>query len=165
MYYICVDPGKMTGLALIQKENKEEPVLLEATELAQFPACDWVEEKMLEHPHSKVICEDFIISERTARMSTKDTRFSLEIIGFIRILCKRSKIPLVLQTPANMKSFFGDWSLHDFGMWSKGGEGHKRDATRHGVYYMLTSGVWNPPMEHKADKGDYWILRKNHAID
>jgi hypothetical protein len=97
-------------------------------------------------------------------MSTKDTRFSLEIIGFTRILCKRHNIPFVLQTPKDMKTFFGSWSLHDFNMWAKGGEGHKRDALRHGVYYLLKLGMWDPPMVHTT-QGDYHILRKKYDFD
>ena len=162
MKYVCIDPGKLTGLALIEYTQGEEPVLAEALELKQFDACDWIEDAMTNS--TRVICEDFIISGRTAKMSTMDTRFSLEIIGFTRVMCKRKKIPLVLQTPKDMKTFFGSWSLHDFGLWAKGGEGHKRDATRHGVFYMLKSGIWDAPMEHTA-QGDYSTLRKKYDFD
>ena len=165
MKYVCIDPGKLTGLALLSSENGEQPIIEEALELSQFEACAWIKEQLEVHSGNvKVICEDFIISERTAKKSTKDTRFSLEIIGYTRVLCKNAKIPFVLQTPATMKTFFGDWSLRDFNLWSKGGEGHKRDSLRHGTYFLLVSGIWNPPMEHTS-KGDYATLRKNYAID
>ena len=33
MKYVCIDPGKLTGLALLSSENGEQPIIEEALEL------------------------------------------------------------------------------------------------------------------------------------
>ena len=157
MKLLCCDPGKLSGLSILELEdNKVE--ILETTELEQYDTCEWILDRF--DSIDKVVCEDFIISPRTGKMKTSDTRFSLEIIGFIRYLCVKNKKPLILQTPAHMKSFFANWSLRDFGLWSKGGEGHKRDSIRHGVVYLLGNNKWNPG-NIEPTKGDYENLKEH----
>ena len=158
MKLICVDPGKISGLALIDFSTGT-PNIIEAVELSQQDACIWIRDKIESEGTSKVVCEDFIISNRTAKMKTSDTRHSLEIIGMIRYFCLLNKTPLILQTPVHMKKFFSGWSLKDFGLWVKGGAGHKRDALRHGVVYLLSTNRWDP-QDVSASKGDYSILKE-----
>ena len=161
MFALCLDPGKLTGVCFFEQDEGNDPAIIDSLELNQKDTYQYIEKIFTDYKNKelKVICEDFIISQRTAQMKTSDTRFSLEIIGAVRYFCLKHKKPLVLQTPATMKKFFHTWSLKDFNMWTKGGEGHKRDAARHGVFYLLQSGKWDPPMNHTA-KGDYENLER-----
>lgn len=157
MLVMCIDPGKASGLAILELDN-DNVSIIDSLELSQQKACQWIVDNISKV--DKVVCEDFIISARTAKMKTSDTRYSLEIIGLIRYYCIINKRPLILQTPVKMKTFFSGWSLRDFNLWSKSGEGHKRDAIRHGVLYLLDSNKWSP-QNISPSRGDYQTLKEN----
>ena len=90
-------------------------------------------------PVDVLICEDFFITQHTAKKS-QDGKVSIELIGVSRFLSTCYRIPFVIQPPSDAKHFADDRKLKAMGMWTKGLD-HPRDATRHMLLYLAKNGL------------------------
>lgn len=87
-----------------------------------------------------VVCESFVITARTARLSAAP--WSLELIGCIKRACYLAGKELVMQAPSTAKRVASDEHLRNYGWWTPGSD-HARDASRHLMYYLLVEKVIN----------------------
>lgn len=124
---LAIDPGLATGLAKWwgpsgEFESSIEPYPLIETRLEQLiPFMD------------AVACETFTISARTAQLTRQNE--PIELIGVVKYLCRKRKIPLIMQSPSDAKSFVPNARLKTLG-WYKPGAGHDNDAARHLLLYF-----------------------------
>lgn len=146
-YILAVDPGKVSGVALISLETGSEPVLEWSGEVEQVDFSVPLRE-FLWAPEIKnnldVVCERFIINAQTVRNS--QSPFSLEQIGILKqclIDAKRSTDEIIFQSPADAKALFPNQALKTLNCWHKGGEGHALDAIRHALLRAVKLG-WKP---------------------
>jgi hypothetical protein len=130
---IAIDPGELTGFVVVDTETAE---VYFSGELSEFETCELVESLLEEDPETSIVMEKFTINATTHKKSAQPT--ALYLIGAVRYLYRKStgRI-LVLQTPADAKSFSTNDKLKAVGFWHKGGEGHANDAFRHALVYMV----------------------------
>lgn len=150
-YLLCLDPGKASGVALLdttglQTDNTDDVTIVESGELAPAELNTWLMRQFARAVEDKAaleaVCEDFIITTQTGKNSAAP--WSLKKIGVLEFLCEMYGVPLTLQTPAAAKSFVSNQRLRNLGLWHKGGAGHANDALRHGALYLVNKRGWNP---------------------
>src|SRR5581483_3233548 len=92
-----------------------------------------------------VVCEDFVISERTIKTSTAGWRrgMELEFIGVVRYWCRVRSVEFVLQDAGDAKRFATDEKLKAGGLWTPGVD-HPRDATRHLLLALVNRRLIDP---------------------
>jgi hypothetical protein len=146
-YILAVDPGKVTGIALISLESGSEPVLEWSGEFTQEEYAKPIRETLWA-PEIKqtleVVCERFTINAQTVKNS--QAPYSLEQIGILKqclIDAGRSAEGIIFQSPADAKSIFPNEALKHLGYWHRGGAGHALDAIRHALLRAVKSG-WKP---------------------
>lgn len=142
-YLLCIDPGRVTGLALYQADQGGNVVQVWSAEGEFVEACDKINETLAEYgPRCRVLYEKYIITIQTAKKSPQP--WSLEVIGVAKWLAARYKAESVVsQTSSKAKMFCPNSRLRDLGFWHRGGD-HGRDALRHGVTHLVECG-WRHP--------------------
>ena len=152
-YVLAVDPGKMTGLALVRADASQPlPVVEWSTELLQGEYAApirrtldwWLKRDTNEDFVFEVVCERFTINAQTAKNSAAP--YSLEQIGILKQLCMDYSFPvekIAFQSPADAKKMFENKTLQALGTWHRGGAGHANDAIRHGLLRLVRVG-WKP---------------------
>lgn len=141
---LVVDPGKATGIALLECVGNDVSIVW-SRETDFMETGNLINATLLEHkdvPDFVVVCEAFIITPKTGQNS--QAPWSLELIGVTRWLCGAYGVDrLVLQNSQRAKEFCPNPRLRNLGMWHRGGAGHARDALRHAVLYLVGQG-WRP---------------------
>lgn len=135
-YLLAIDPGKMTGFALIDVTIPDDPWVVSAEELTVEEFYAKIEELFLTNLYNnvEVVIEDFKITKRTADLT--DAPWSLNLIGVTQYFCWKYKRVLTLQLPAR-KPFASNDRLRLVNFWHVGGAGHANDALRHGMIYIV----------------------------
>jgi hypothetical protein len=147
-YILAIDPGKVTGVALLRRDpDSVDPILEGSWELEQteFGAAirEIIWNPVIRH-NLDIVCERFVINAQTVRNS--QAPYSLEIIGMLK-LCMIDNHRLVddiyFQAPANAMAMFSNEKLKKLGYWHRGGAGHALDAIRHALLRAVNTG-WKP---------------------
>lgn len=130
---IAIDPGELSGWAVVDTETGD---VLESAELTEFEVGTRVEWYLNRYPSAQIVMEKFTITPETGKKSQQPT--ALYIIGSVRYLYYKYTGNIVpLQTPADAKSFSTNEKLKAVGLWHVGGEGHAKDALRHALLWMV----------------------------
>lgn len=137
-FLLLVDPGKVSGVALVQPGAEQEIVW--SGEYDFMETCNLVNKvAQVYGPRLRIVCESFTITPMTAKNSVAP--WSLELIGVIKYLAGAYHVEqLVFQTPQKAKNFCPNPRLKAVGFWHRGGDGHARDALRHGVTHLVDCG-------------------------
>lgn len=143
---IAFDPGKTTGFATGEIENK---LMLVQTAQAQLSHED-LYNFLNNYEPTYIICErfDFRMEARTGL-----ELISRELIGIIELyVSQHEKCTLVMQTPAQAKGFWTDKKLLAGHLYRKAND-HANDAARHLMYwYKFGSGhQYGVDFKHKND--------------
>ena len=148
MIVVGVDPGKASGIAVIEwDEQSDVPQVLYSLETDPESYADEIEtalKHMNQYERLFVACESFTINAQTVRNS--QAPWSLENIGILKHLCRRAGYPvdqIAFQPPVNAKNMFPNEKLKKLGTWHRGGEGHANDAIRHALLRLVKAG-WTP---------------------
>lgn len=147
-YFLSVDPGKATGVALFSREDKEEPILISSFEAQPEEFAEVVRNIFIDldrdYSGLQVICEKFTINAQTVRNS--QAPYSLEQIGVLKQIMQDFGVDresIIWQMPVDAKRMFPNEALKTLEYWHKGGEGHANDAIRHALLRVVKSG-WIP---------------------
>ena len=149
MYVLSVDPGKMSGVCLLEWSGSEDdlPVVkfsVEVDDAGYASPIDIALHQWRAYDSFMVVCERFTITAQTVRNS--QAPYSLEQIGILKHMCRTSGYApedITFQAPVDAKTMFTNESLKKIGTWHKGGEGHANDAIRHALLKLVKSG-WKP---------------------
>lgn len=139
--FLAIDPGKTTGMALWVPGDLPVPVSAEygvedaIKHTLAVLTCN--ERAAHRHYRPEVVIEDFVISERTIK-SSRQTE-PLDILGWVKIECRRRNIPLTLQSAAQAKSFATAAKLKKLGWYHPTKGGHANDALRHLLVYLVNN--------------------------
>jgi len=127
-----VDPGKTTGLALIEVENKRMK-LLETRASKDSLALDWLE---LLQAADLLAVESFQLRPNEARTGTFDwsNMIAPQVIGSIQTLAKMNGKEVVMQSPSTKPMGYA-WSGQKYVAKKKGM--HQQDALAHATYYAV----------------------------
>lgn len=136
---LSVDPGKLTGIALVESAG---PTVLASSEVEildlEAALMALLEQAGLDRGLLPVI-EKFTITIDTAKNS--QAPWSLEAIGITRNTVWRERSQeLVMQLPSEAKNLMTNPRLRALGCWHRGGEGHANDAIRHALYALHRRG-------------------------
>jgi len=146
-YVLSLDPGKLTGVALLRIEPGSDPVLENSWELEQHEVAKIVREVIWDptiKENIDIACERFVINAQTVRNS--QAPYSLEVIGILKQCLfdiGKSGDDIYFQSPANAMAMFTNEKLKKLGYWHRGGAGHALDAIRHALLRAVNSG-WKP---------------------
>lgn len=133
-YLLTVDPGLLTGVALIDTSTPGEAIQQQSHELDIVDFEDWLEETLYaRRGQVQVVVENYIISESTAKKTAQP--WSLREIGVVAFLCRRSENKMLLQVPSDITELTSD-DLRTAGFWHKSSKDHGRDALKHAVVYL-----------------------------
>lgn len=132
MKILAIDGGLLTGVVWDSPIDGEK---IGHDEIGFPEIYDFVEEKIMLGYIDTVVCENFIISARTLKVS-RGENWTLKIIGAVEHMCLKWDIDLFLYTPAQLKTFITDEKLKQYNLWLKG-EGHSRDACRAYLYHKF----------------------------
>lgn len=131
---LAVDPGKMTGWALMQPDG--------TVTFGQDPFGDflvrmdrWGEKLARAGILGEFVVERFTIMKSTAEKSRTDVNWSIETIGVARLHYFKNRHRLTLQGASDGKRFGTDTKLKAMGWWTAGAD-HAQDAGRHLCLYL-----------------------------
>ncbi len=139
MYVLGIDPGKSTGLALIQVDGKT--ILPVVTEVSRdLTTSDYAH--LLERADILVV-ENFRVRPNKARQGSFDwdPMVTTQVIGALQLQARQKNKILVLQEPAVKPVGYG-WSNMKYQVGRKGM--HWQDALAHAVYYAVKNLAANP---------------------
>lgn len=146
---LAIDWGKAVGMALWEDGQHEAWVSdwdLALDELVPAfvygsPAPPSTRERRVD----LVVCEAFIISERTTKSASDGWKRGRELmfIGATEFMCRQTGVEFVTQTPADAKSFATDEKLRRMGWWTAGKD-HSRDASRHMLLALTKRKLIDP---------------------
>lgn len=134
---VAVDPGKTTGVKWINPDDSTSLGGAQVDVEDFFQLMTGVVESWTSAGHEvQLVSESFLITVNTAKNS--QAGWSLELIGVMKYLAWRYKLPeLKQQTPQVAKKFSSDPKLKQVDWYTKG-KGHENDAARHLMTYCAT---------------------------
>ena len=134
-----VDPGKTTGLSLIEVIEKKITLKM-VRESRDETAVDWLD---LLQEADVVVLEDFLVRPKNARTGSFDWNDMVapRVIGAVTALSQVLHKKLVKQQPS-IKPIGFAWSNQRYVKGKKGT--HVQDATAHAVYYAVRILKANP---------------------
>lgn len=134
-FLLGIDPGLATGVAYINYTDADNPQVEWSDEKSVEQFHEFIEIFLSQHKDiCSVVIEDYIITERTAKLSQQP--WSLRLIGVVAYLCWKYNIPLTLQKPRD-KEFADNKKLQRIKFWHVGGEGHANDAFKHCLVWLV----------------------------
>lgn len=134
MKILSLDPGLMTGVSVVDWDNKDKPTKIETCELDIKNFYDRIED--LVKSSDVVVMENFIVSVASAKKDFQP--YSLHLIGVVGFLCYQNGKKLVMQDPLD-REFTPNEVIKELKLWHRGGAGHANQASRHAFYYMAMS--------------------------
>lgn len=152
---LAVDPGKATGIALLERDINAGTVdILETAELHVLSDDEtdgdhlrslilgWRTARQPDEYPTRIVIERFTITPGTGKKS-QEAKSALETIGAVKWFCVQAGYPLEAiewQAPGDAKEAFPNEKLKRLGLWHRGGAGHALDALRHAALYLVTTG-------------------------
>lgn len=131
---LAIDPGLTTGWAQITYSDDDPGHLLDGGEIrdknSSVAVGAWFD---------RFEAQDLVVMEGWEYRKNKfsvDANLACGPIGVVRWLCYVKGIDLVIARPID-RSVVTDEMLRANGDWYSGGRGHAREATRHGIAYLL----------------------------
>lgn len=133
---LAIDPGYTTGIAWFDGET------MDGQELVLEGAAVFLYHLITRGKPAVVVCETFRITAATAKNT--QAPWSLELIGAVRLACELAGVPLKMQAPGEAKGFATDDKLQALGWYNSTKGGHRNDATRHLLVWLVNNGWWDP---------------------
>ncbi len=136
MRILGVDPGKKTGLAIIEATKYESCKFVWATVSDDPTGYDYTE---LIESVDVIVVENFRVRPGKARQGAFDwdPMIASQVIGALQLLGRQLKKPLHLQD-ASLKPMGYGWSNQKYVAGKKGT--HSQDALAHAVYWAVKNG-------------------------
>lgn len=134
-YLLGIDPGKATGVCLIDLTDSVNPKPVWSYEWSVNEFYTMIEPVIAtDGVELFIACEDFRITAATAKLT--EAPWSLNLIGVVQFLGLKYNRKVSLQLPSE-KPFATNDRLRMVGFWHKGGEGHANDAYRHAMIWLV----------------------------
>lgn len=134
-----MDPGETTGYAVFQANGANAPTLLEAGQLntkTVESGHDSLSDAFTRIKPDHVVFENYLVYSWKAQEHSFNELVTPQIISVIKLQCKSQGIKYDMQMAGQAKGFVDNDKLRAWGLWHRG-QKHARDATRHGVYWLL----------------------------
>lgn len=141
-YILGVDPGKKTGVALLDLLTEQ---MIDGWEVLDDKLGFLLEETIAERtPNLVVVSEAFVININTIKNT--QAPWSLEGQGVARYLCRKYGVGFAVQAQSSAKRFATNERLHSLG-WYVPGKGHLADAQRQILLYITKHGWWHRALD------------------
>lgn len=134
MITIAIDPGLVTGTAIMATGEWAHPINEEITGRSNF--YEWLTAKFSWYSGEEleVVIETFEITRKTGMLTAQYD--ALYIIGATEFLCAADHRHLFMQSPA-LKAFGSNNKLKALGWYAPSTGGHANDANRHLLRHMV----------------------------
>jgi hypothetical protein len=139
-FVLSVDPGLLTGIALIEVADGL-PLVARSAEVKVLD----VEATLMEYLRYVdgrkflPVIEKFTITTKTAQNT--QAPWSLEVIGITRnTIWRECALDLVMQKPDEVMDLMTNPRLRAVECWHRGGAGHANDAIRHAMFALYRRG-------------------------
>lgn len=137
---LAVDPGTSVGFCTVDTASPTKLVLY-----GQIPPSELVKwmGPVLGPIFTEVVCEKFIIGNRTRRVKAGDIQDTLDVEGWLRLECERRGVWFTTQRNGDTLAFSTDEKLKALGWWDLGqarGNRDVRSAARHMLKYLVDHG-------------------------
>lgn len=129
---IAADPGKITGYAFWNGGLD----LLESGQMPLFDFLQMADGRITLVSRPTIVCERFTVTQRTVTKAG-DAHWAMQGIGVLQYFAFARGCDFVLQSPAEAKSFATDDKLKAIGWYKHTTGGHRNDATRHLLTYLV----------------------------
>jgi hypothetical protein len=134
--FLSIDPGTVhCGLALFHDEHCDW-----AQEYTPSDLLSVVEKALEDCAVSEIVCEEFRLYPKAASMLAYDDLRTVEVIGVLRWLCSRAKVPFILQPASIKRATTAMVKRRAIELASHGAGEHARDAELHGFYRIWRGG-------------------------
>lgn len=135
MIVLAVDPGKVTGWATWSDGD------FNAGQLGRADFLRWADELVPMYAvwDLHVVVEDFRITQQTLTKG-REAHWAMGQIGCLEWWCEKYEVPFTKQTPADAKRFVDDRKLRRVGWFESTPGGHRNDACRHLLLYLVKHG-------------------------
>lgn len=138
------DPGLASGVAVLHWTPEHGLQKIDSFECTLPEVGDAAEQFLREFKpeEAEVVSERFVITAKTAELGSPD--WSLKVNGMLEWLVWRhwglvGEQTIAYQMAGDAKGLVPNPILKLAGIWHVGGEGHARDALRHGLYRYATA--------------------------
>lgn len=137
-YLISTDPGKATGVCIIDVSERSNYKVVESHELDRTSYYKFMDETLEKYKKEGanviLLAEAFVIDEETIKLTRQN--WSSELIGVLDYWAYRYGFPMFQQLRTK-KAFGTNERLRLAGFWHVGGEGHANDAFRHAMAWLV----------------------------
>jgi hypothetical protein len=141
---LSVDPGTSVGFCVVQTD--EPTKLVSQGQLTPTAFVDWMRPVLL-GAVNEVVCEKFIIGQRTLKSQGQGVQDALDVEGWLRLECFSRRVPFTTQRNGDTLAFSTDEKLKSLGWWDLGRTRSNRDvrsACRHMLKYLVDHRYLNP---------------------
>lgn len=142
MIVLALDPGKSTGVAVIEypEEEKPNPLSLEKPSEMLLLSTEkhlWygIDDLIQEYEPDIIIYESFRLYKHKSKQKINSEMPTSKVIGVIAYLTELHNIPNYRQSANVGKGFYDDKKLKMLDMYDLGSP-HKRDSLRHALHYV-----------------------------
>lgn len=150
---LCIDPGATTGIAELVVPTIGPAILRNSCEIPGTPAA--LAQQFLDWHRSCGLTDlrytQLIVIETWEYRHNQptDARMACEPIGMVKMLAFIHRVPITAEQKPGFRSSIPDTKseLKPLGYWI-GGEGHARQALRHGLAYLIRTAHHLPTMEY-----------------
>lgn len=126
---IAVDPGKTTGIAWL-----DDGGLVESRQLEFYHSIRQIHDTLAYDDVQALVVENFVPRRSTAMTWQPD---ALHVIGALRYLAARYRVPFILQNPIPKPRQMGlERELKERGWWKPSEGGHENSARKHLLMYL-----------------------------
>lgn len=136
-FLISSDPGKLTGVCIIDISEKSNYKVVDSKELDRTGYYDYMDEALERYKKQGanviLLGESFVIDEETIKLTRQN--WSSELLGVLDYWAYKHGFPKFEQLRTK-KAFGNNERLKLAGFWHKGGEGHANDAFRHAMAWL-----------------------------
>jgi hypothetical protein len=127
---ISIDPGGTNGVAIWDVDIKNKKYIMESCEGVKK---DILFQKLENMPINVVLYEDYRLYSSHKSAMVNNQFETVQIIGVIKYIAGKRKIPVYTLMASAAKAFFKDDKLKNLGLYVT--VTHKRDAIRHFLHW------------------------------
>lgn len=129
---LAFDPGGSTGIVDVENGQIRESETLSLDTLKDRLTSGWWEPEL----YHAWVAEDFFLTKGSSLYKQNSLLSPVRVLSWLEYRLYHHDIPLVKQTPSDVKYFVTRERLEAHRWWEHLRTNHERDAARHALFYL-----------------------------